>query len=511
MKPLNSNESGCNPISSNCVIWQGPDIKCINLCKGDTITDVVNKLATELCTIWEMLQIDGNYVLPDCIASGNPVDFKELIQLILNKICTTGTTGLTTGRVATTTETTITTTSGTNCPDCTVEMASCFTYVDGFGNTITQAQLVDYVSSIANRICVIITEINNIQVVVNSNTARIVALENTPAPIYTPPTVTPQCVLPSVPTQMESVLNALEGQFCQLRSATGTPTQIISSVAKQCAGLNTEERLAGIGTMATIPGWATTLNNMSDAFGNMWLTICDMRTAIRNIQLNCCPSGCDGIELDMVASLDGTTLRVYITGTIPTGFVDCGGSNNIKVTDSAGNSITVPINVVAYLNFLTGFPINLSLTTINTALDLTVEIEPCLTNSSTNATCKSCLSYTVINLGDCPVPTFFSLQESITFSFTSGAGSYTYTAQLYDATGTILLQSQTFISTGATSFTGTFSGLTAGTTYRIRIVVSPTACPECPPTECPFFTQSTVPNPCPPVVGIATSWSPIIL
>ena len=49
MKPLNLDKSTCNPISSNCVIWGGPDIECINLCKGDTITDVTYKLALELC------------------------------------------------------------------------------------------------------------------------------------------------------------------------------------------------------------------------------------------------------------------------------------------------------------------------------------------------------------------------------------------------------------------------------------------------------------------------------
>ena len=38
-------------ISSNCVIWQGPDISCIDLCNGDTISEVVFKLATEVCSL----------------------------------------------------------------------------------------------------------------------------------------------------------------------------------------------------------------------------------------------------------------------------------------------------------------------------------------------------------------------------------------------------------------------------------------------------------------------------
>jgi len=47
MKPLNYSSENCDPISSNCVIWQGPDIDCIDLCKGDTVSEVIYKLATE--------------------------------------------------------------------------------------------------------------------------------------------------------------------------------------------------------------------------------------------------------------------------------------------------------------------------------------------------------------------------------------------------------------------------------------------------------------------------------
>ena len=53
MLPTKSNtaDQGCSPVSSNCVIWQGPDLSCINLCNGDTISSVVYKVATDLCTI----------------------------------------------------------------------------------------------------------------------------------------------------------------------------------------------------------------------------------------------------------------------------------------------------------------------------------------------------------------------------------------------------------------------------------------------------------------------------
>jgi len=55
----NSTQEGCNPISSNCVIWQGPDIPCINLCNGDTVSDVVAKLAEKLCTLLDQTTISA--------------------------------------------------------------------------------------------------------------------------------------------------------------------------------------------------------------------------------------------------------------------------------------------------------------------------------------------------------------------------------------------------------------------------------------------------------------------
>lgn len=134
MKPLNLDNRPCSPISSNCVIWQGADIPCINLCSGDTVSDVVFKLATELCIIMDQLNV-SNYDL-SCLAINScpPADFQALIQLLITKICEAN------GVV-------VDTTKASGCPDCVVSVAPCF--VEG---TQTTMQLVDYVQMIANRV-----------------------------------------------------------------------------------------------------------------------------------------------------------------------------------------------------------------------------------------------------------------------------------------------------------------------------------------------------------------------
>ena len=82
--PSNKNQEGCNPISSNCVIWQGPDLPCIQLCKGDSISDVTAKLATELCDLLGQLSTEnGNFNL-DCfdLTCTNINNIHDLIQFI---------------------------------------------------------------------------------------------------------------------------------------------------------------------------------------------------------------------------------------------------------------------------------------------------------------------------------------------------------------------------------------------------------------------------------------------
>jgi hypothetical protein len=88
-------------------------------------------------------------------------------------------------------------------------------------------------------------------------------------------------------------------------------------------------------------------------------------------------------------------MNVVVNGTIPSGFTQCSGSTVIKISDSTGNSITVTFDLIGFLNAPGGFAVNLASTIINTALDLTIEINPCLTDGT--STCESCLDYVYSN------------------------------------------------------------------------------------------------------------------
>ena len=46
----NGSTQPCSPLSSNCVVWQGPDIPCIDICNGDTVSDVIANLGQKCVT-----------------------------------------------------------------------------------------------------------------------------------------------------------------------------------------------------------------------------------------------------------------------------------------------------------------------------------------------------------------------------------------------------------------------------------------------------------------------------
>jgi hypothetical protein len=80
----------------------------------------------------------------------------------------------------------------------------------------------------------------------------------------------------------------------------------------------------------------------------------------------------------------------------------------------------------------------------------------------------------------------------------------TYAVKLFDSTGSSELASQT--PTGTTTLTGTFSSLTASTTYKLRVV--PTA-GTITKTDCAFVTGVTsAPPTCNPPTSVTVELTP---
>ena len=194
----------CDPISSNCVIWQGPDISCIDLCKGDTVSDVVAKLAQELCDLIDatcQCEPDVGEVLVKCVMEEQPtsLDLPTLLQAIIDHLCSI-------------------TPSPTE--ELVADLPSCLFYEVG-GITVTQLPIVDYAEYLANAICSLTDTIQTINTTLNSYDQRITLLEQQINQVPDPLMVVPQCVLNQTSVPVETLLLAVELQFCNLRQATG--------------------------------------------------------------------------------------------------------------------------------------------------------------------------------------------------------------------------------------------------------------------------------------------------
>lgn len=273
MKPLNLDNRPCSPISSNCVIWQGADIPCINLCSGDTVSDVVYKLAIELCTILDQLNVSAYDLSCLDLNTCPPEDFKGLIQLLIDTICASN--GITT-----------TSEKAGGCPDCVVTVASCFVE-----SNQTTMQLVDYVQMIANKVCSLVAEIVTLQNQINALDVRVTILENTPPPTFTLPSILVDCTLAdgtivggnSYP--IDQILDALINDdvhgYCALKGATGEAESLLAAVASQCVD-NTDDSLSFPGqTMATayFGSWVNSPVTVADSIENLWIALCDIRNA----------------------------------------------------------------------------------------------------------------------------------------------------------------------------------------------------------------------------------------
>lgn len=284
IKTPESNRDNCPKISTSCVIWQGPNIPCINLCAGDSIDQVVFKLATLLCDITENILDVSSLEFSCFIQQGvqNPETLPQLLQLIINKVCnleaSINSSGTSSGS-----------TSKPGSSESYVSLPPCLYFTNTDGDLVTSLPVTEYSSYLATTICVIILDINSIKNSIIQINGRLTTLETQVINLqgYTYEIyVTSQCA--SAPTPGQTVLiqqafENLEASFCNLQSTVGTSTLLLDAINKQCPSLSTSQQLFDPDfLMNNLPGWVETPTNAADTINNLWLTVCDMRSKLVN-------------------------------------------------------------------------------------------------------------------------------------------------------------------------------------------------------------------------------------
>ena len=276
MKPLNFDNSPCSPTSSNCVIWGGPDLQCINLCKGDSITDVIEKIALELCTILDTLNISSYDLTCFSLANASPQTFTDLIDFLIVKICAleNGTPDSGGG----------TTPSG-GCPtDCFVTVAPCFVV-----GSATTMNLTNYVTTIGTRICDLVDAVALQQLAIDSLDNRVYQLEIAGGPVVPVLTMVMAQTLPSVPTLpqastqlirdvVDSFINQIWFPFVATTGDSGLLSTAISN--QTVAGTDMSKVNLAAQMSAQYAGlWTTPTGTIAGTINNIWACIIDLRDA----------------------------------------------------------------------------------------------------------------------------------------------------------------------------------------------------------------------------------------
>jgi hypothetical protein len=374
MIPSKSNLSkeSCSPISSNCVVWQGPDIQCINLCTGDTISDVTYKLATELCDLKQQLDLTDLdltcivNVCSDCQVCEPEKMLATVLQLLVDKVCCLN--DIVLG---------ITPTGPYSEPI--LNLPLCLQYVDD-GQLVTQLIHHEYTLRLANFICSLNTTVNNHTTQINNLTSAVTTIQQwkiTPSCSY-PPTVPSS----GVATPLLTLIEAFEDKMCQLSTILGSVTQIQTAIDAICDNLNTQTSLSNPPTqMQNLTGWNASPTTLAESIENLWITVCDIRDYVQ--YCDCAPSGaspCEDVDLSSISSTSTVSSSGVITVTVdytgiflPVLTTNCAGNAVVRISDTNGNifissvnltTITGTVDYVLPLSFIPGSP-------------LTVDIEYC--------------------------------------------------------------------------------------------------------------------------------------
>ena len=405
MNPVRSNlnKEGCSPVSSNCVTWQGPDIQCINLCKGDTISEVTYKIAAEICDLKDRIgltDIDLTCLVQVCQTTPEPTKtLNNILTLLINKVCCLS------DIVNNIPD------PGTPYVEPTLNLYACLKYQDQFGNTVNQLPLSQYVLQMASVLCQTVQTVSIDHPQVVQNTADIAALMNATNPVLQ----VQSCLSGSV-TDIDVALENLETTFCSYKNVLGSTTDLtkVYSQPYVCVNGSTKQLMNPKVGMSNMTGWNNTPTNLGQILQNMWLTICDMRGAVKSILDTCCQVSCESISIKISYKwIDQNTLRLFFTGsTLPMGFYDCDQSQNggtlFTLTDGLGNTAPVHIKLRnsdptitdGVLDDLTNLPVyHFDITDIgsSTSLDVTTGLvmtsDACFTNG--DATCIKCLSLNI--------------------------------------------------------------------------------------------------------------------
>jgi hypothetical protein len=486
MLPINNNDPApCTPISSNCVIWQGPDIACIDLCNGDTISDIVNKLALELCAIIDETctcnpDLSG-LTLAACIPATTPLNLDSVLEAIMTQLCTV---------VA---------------PEVEIPwlvLPECLWFTDGSGQLWKEAPMwstgyaVSWVGIVSTKICSIVTQIDQLYAITVSIATRITALEicagcvpggggGFPGGGGTTGTsltnVVSSYFFPGVLTPVSTLTLAIESSLGEFITAVGSRSAVSTAISAQALSSSTIS-LSSTASYGSLANWVINPSNLAQSHQDQWVVLGDVYSAVRDIQDNFISSGCESVNFGFTYNVvnDAANLPItlnlnFTSCTIPPSYSDCGGGSLVTLTDSNGSSTTSTVNVTNLQNNPSGA--NIDLSGLNVLNSITVQIDFCATDGINMCQEKN----TQIVPLQIPCPTDIAAvsitDDAATIQFTNSLGTTVeYKIEIIDVSTLAVVGTTTLINP-IINISKVFTGLASGTDYTINVTITSSGVP----------------------------------
>jgi hypothetical protein len=371
------------PISSQQVVWNGPNIPLLQIKKGEKIDSTIYKAAmvmTEIISEVDLSTVDVKDLLKVCATCPNPT---KNVKTILSALI---------GKVYLIEELIESLDRQVDGEEVLIRVAACFRTEDD-GVPITQLKHSDYTKAIGLQVCEILAAVKGYENVidqiendVSELKLRVSALEETDDAII----------------ELESRIEVLEKYRTALTQTLGSINEIASILQSE---LKESEVGGAIRSLVTGEAlWAGDSTTASLSIKRLWQLAIDVRSAVKLIQENCCKVTCDDIVIDFDVRLndDRTQMTIFFaTKTIlPGGFKDNDAlGNKLTIMDALGNKYVERIKVAEEVNNPNGYVIDLSNTPIDPNQDYYLSMDAAVT--SDRMTCVKCITKSITYKSTC--------------------------------------------------------------------------------------------------------------
>lgn len=365
----------CIRSSSSCITWEGPEIKCLDICTGDELEDLIYSLAQKVCSslgesdfstlslqclidkLHVTLPVDRSLINLLQLSFDNDCKLKDLIDKLEAKIV------------------------DPNLP-LNLDM-KCLTVVDGFGVPMPVTQLVlDQV--LINQFCALKNKINALEAKDISLQSQIDSLNVNP---YVEPTIS-TCWVGTRSLSQQVVVGYQS--ICDYRNKVGIDIDIQAALSQQPANLNP--------VYASNPNWKITPSSLAMTDVNQWIVIKNLMGRIAALEDCACKITCKDVLIgfNVTFNEDKTATLKFTTGAgtnLPTGFIDCGSLLTITNDKGISNS-GIPIVITQ-----DGIIDDIDISSFEPGEYLTFSLEAAMCSPSLH--CQKCITKTVKNTSGC--------------------------------------------------------------------------------------------------------------